>query len=126
MHEMGVCQGILEAVFEAAEAEDAIRVNEIHVSVGELTQIVDYALQFAFEALTPERQGWLVRTGCRYIWTEAEVVAARQRLYANLSAAGENGEGAVLDAVAEVMAKYYRAFKLEGTVGAIERALSRR
>ena len=77
-----------------------------------------------FDALSPDRQGWLVRTGCRYIWAESEVVAARQRLYANLAAAGERGEDVVLDAIAEVMRKYYRAFRLEGTVRVIEQALA--
>lgn len=76
-----------------------------------------------FEALSPERQGWLVRTGCRYIWAEPTVVAARRRLHANTSAAGERGEDIVLDSIAAVMTKYYRSFLLEGTVGVLERAL---
>ncbi len=77
----------------------------------------------SFDELTPERQGWLVRTGCRYIWAQPEVVAARQRLYANLESAGEAGEQVVLRAVADVMRKYYRAFRLAGTLREIEAAL---
>ncbi len=50
---MGVTQGILDASFEAAQAAGAKRILEIKISVGELTEIVDFALQFAFEALTP-------------------------------------------------------------------------
>jgi tagatose-1,6-bisphosphate aldolase non-catalytic subunit AgaZ/GatZ len=69
-----------------------------------------------FDRLSPERQGWLVRTGCRYIWAQAEVVQARKALYANLAAAGEEGEDAVLRAIGEVMHKYFRAFKLTGTL----------
>ena len=65
-----------------------------------------------FEELSPERQGWLVRTGCRYIWAEPEVVAARGRLYANV----EGGEERVLRRIADVMRKYYRAFGLEGAL----------
>jgi len=57
----------------------------------------------AFEELSRERQGWLVRTGCRYIWAEAEVTAARRRLYANMEAAGEKGEEVVLRRIADVM-----------------------
>ena len=53
MHEMGITQGILAASFEAAEGADCTRITEIRVSVGEMTEIVDFALQFAFEALTP-------------------------------------------------------------------------
>jgi len=79
----------------------------------------------AFEALSAERQEWLVRTGCRYIWAEPEVVDARRRLYANLATAGEKGEEVVLDAVAAVMGKYYRAFRLEGSVRRIDEALAR-
>ena len=73
-----------------------------------------------FDALSPERQGWLVRTGCRYIWAEPDVVAARHRLYANLTSAGENGEECVLEEVGKVMSRYYRAFGLEGANRAIE------
>lgn len=53
MHEMGIVAGILEAATEAAEKAQASRITEIRVTVGELTEIVDFALQFAFEALTP-------------------------------------------------------------------------
>jgi len=65
-----------------------------------------------FEELSPERQGWLVRTGCRYIWAEPEVVAARKQLYANV----DGGEERVLRKIADVMSKYYRAFGLEGVL----------
>lgn len=50
---MGVTSGILEASFEAAEKAGATRITEIRISVGELTEVVEFALQFAFEALTP-------------------------------------------------------------------------
>jgi hydrogenase nickel incorporation protein HypA/HybF len=53
MHEMGITQGILAASFDAARDAGADRITEIRVSVGELTEIQDFALQFAFEALTP-------------------------------------------------------------------------
>ncbi len=51
MHEMGITQQILSQSFEAAKAEDAVRINEIRITVGELTEIVETALQFAFEVL---------------------------------------------------------------------------
>lgn len=53
MHEMGIVQGILAASFDAAEEARATRITRIDISVGELTEIVDFALQFAFESLTP-------------------------------------------------------------------------
>jgi hydrogenase nickel incorporation protein HypA/HybF len=53
VHEMGITQGILAASFEAAEEAGATRITVIRVSVGELTEVMDFALQFAFESLTP-------------------------------------------------------------------------
>ncbi len=54
MHEMGITQGILAAAFDAAEEAGCSRITEIRISVGEMTEVVDFALQFAFEALTPD------------------------------------------------------------------------
>lgn len=53
MHEMGITQSILETAIEAAEERGATRITEITVQVGELTEIVEFALQFAFESLAP-------------------------------------------------------------------------
>jgi len=50
---MGITKGILDASVAAAEEAGATRISEIRISVGELTEIVDDALQFAFEALSP-------------------------------------------------------------------------
>jgi len=49
---MGICKGILDAAIEAAQQRNATKVNEIRISVGELTEIVEFALQFAFESLS--------------------------------------------------------------------------
>jgi len=80
---------------------------------------------FPFDQLSVERQAWLVRTGCRYIWADPKVVSARQRLYANLEAAGEPAEGAVVAAIGALMGKYFRAFRLLGTLPLIDAALAR-
>ena len=53
MHEMGITQGILATAFDVAEEAGATKITVISVSVGELTEIVEFALQFAFESLTP-------------------------------------------------------------------------
>jgi hydrogenase nickel incorporation protein HypA/HybF len=50
---MGITQGILSASFDAAKGAGAQRITEIRVSIGEITEIQEFALQFAFEALTP-------------------------------------------------------------------------
>lgn len=53
MHEMGITKGIIDASVEAAEKAGAVRIVRIDVSVGELTEIVETALHFAFDALAP-------------------------------------------------------------------------
>jgi hydrogenase nickel incorporation protein HypA/HybF len=48
---MGITQGILASSIDAARQAGADRICEIRISVGELTEVQDFALQFAFEAL---------------------------------------------------------------------------
>lgn len=72
MHEMGITQSILATAFEAAEERRATRIREIRVRVGELTEIVEVALQFAFESLTP---GTLAEGGTLVV----ETVSPRSR-----------------------------------------------
>jgi hydrogenase nickel incorporation protein HypA/HybF len=50
---MGIMTGILESSFEAAEKAGATRITEIRITVGELTEIQEFALDFAFESMTP-------------------------------------------------------------------------
>lgn len=53
MHEMGITQGILAASIEAAENAGATRITEIRITIGDLTEIQTFALDFAFESLSP-------------------------------------------------------------------------
>lgn len=53
MHEMGICQSILSASIDAAAEAGATGIREVCISVGDLTEIQDFALEFAWEALTP-------------------------------------------------------------------------
>lgn len=53
MHEMGIVASILETAVEAAKDAGGTKITEIRVSVGDLTEIVDFALQFSFEAMAP-------------------------------------------------------------------------
>lgn len=76
-----------------------------------------------FGELTEARREWLVRTGCRYIWTDPGVLAARKNLYANLSKAGVDADSYVLDKIVEVMNKYFEKFNLKGTIERIEKEL---
>ena len=54
MHEMGITQSILAASFDAARDAGMTRITMIRIRVGDLTETVDFALEFAFEALTPD------------------------------------------------------------------------
>lgn len=53
MHEMGITQGILETAINAAEESGMGRITEVRITIGELTEIMEFALQFAYESLTP-------------------------------------------------------------------------
>jgi tagatose-1,6-bisphosphate aldolase non-catalytic subunit AgaZ/GatZ len=77
----------------------------------------------SFAALAPDRREWLVRTGCRYIWTEPDVLEARKKLYQNLASQGVDADKIVLDNIIEVIDKYFAAFNLEGTIDRIEREM---
>lgn len=50
---MGITQEVLTAVVGAAESAGATKINTVHITIGELTEIIPDALQFAWEALTP-------------------------------------------------------------------------
>jgi D-tagatose-1,6-bisphosphate aldolase subunit GatZ/KbaZ len=59
-----------------------------------------------------ERQEWFIKTGCRYIWENAEVVASRTRLYKNLQYNNIDAEGIVLSKIEKAMDKYFHKFNL--------------
>jgi len=65
-----------------------------------------------FYANKKDRQEWLVQTGCRYIWEDAEVLVARQRLYDNINANGIDAEHVVLSKIEQAMDKYFYSFNL--------------
>lgn len=52
MHELGIMTGVVESVTTAARANGADKVLEVSLSVGRMTEAIEDALQFAFEALT--------------------------------------------------------------------------
>jgi tagatose-1,6-bisphosphate aldolase non-catalytic subunit AgaZ/GatZ len=66
-----------------------------------------------FENISMERQQWLISTGCRYIWQNAEVLAARAHLYYNLGSHGILAEEIVLSNIECAMDKYFAAFNLK-------------
>ena len=52
MHELGIMTGVVESAKQAANDAGATRLLKVSLSVGEMTEAVETALQFAFEALT--------------------------------------------------------------------------
>lgn len=54
MHELGIITGVLDSAKTAAEDAHAERLLKVTLSVGEMTEAIEDALQFAFEALCEE------------------------------------------------------------------------
>lgn len=67
-----------------------------------------------FYSISDDRQLWLIKTGCRYIWENDSVVAARSRLYSNLERNGIDAESIVLSKIEKAMDKYFYSFNLVG------------
>lgn len=67
-----------------------------------------------FYANPYERQEWLIKTGCRYIWEKPEVVASRSRLYQNLTMQGIDAEAIVESHIENAMDRYFFKFNLIG------------
>jgi len=65
-----------------------------------------------FSSLAENRQLWLIKTGCRYIWTNPEVEVARMKLYENLERNGIKAEKIVLTNIEKSMDKYFHSFNL--------------
>jgi D-tagatose-1,6-bisphosphate aldolase subunit GatZ/KbaZ len=67
-----------------------------------------------FGSLTKERQEWLIKTGCRYIWEDTGVRAVRAHLYRNISMNGSDPDAIVESAVESAMDRYFYSFNLTG------------
>lgn len=52
MHELGIMTGVMSSVEDAAKNAGADRVTRITLSVGVMTEAIEDALRFAFEALS--------------------------------------------------------------------------
>lgn len=66
----------------------------------------------ALRELSPARQEWMLKTCARYVWTDSDVVAARQRLYDNLSPVFPDPHGYVVDWIVGSIERYIVAFHL--------------
>lgn len=53
---MGIMTGVMDAVTASAKQAGATRVLKVSLSVGEMTEAIEDALVFAFEALSEQRE----------------------------------------------------------------------
>lgn len=51
MHELGIMTGVMEAATASAREAGATRLLKVTLSIGEMTEAIEDALRFAFEAL---------------------------------------------------------------------------
>ncbi|GAB4281281.1 MAG: hypothetical protein Kow0056_16580 [Coriobacteriia bacterium] len=54
MHELGITRDILHHALKAAEEAGADRIRDVSISVGELTEVVEFALQFNWDIITQD------------------------------------------------------------------------
>jgi hydrogenase nickel incorporation protein HypA/HybF len=54
MHEMSIMQSVFDAATSALSDSGETRVTKLSLTVGEMTEIIESALQFAFAALKPD------------------------------------------------------------------------
>ena len=54
MHELGIMTGVIEAAEKAARDSGATRLLKVNLSIGEMTEAIEDALVFAWEALTED------------------------------------------------------------------------
>ncbi|HEY53040.1 MAG TPA: hydrogenase maturation nickel metallochaperone HypA [Caldilineae bacterium] len=54
MHELSITQSIIDVAIEAANANNASRITDIHLVIGDLTSIVDDSVQFYFDFLSKD------------------------------------------------------------------------
>jgi len=54
MHEMGIMNDVLTTCENTARQAGKSRITHIALTIGEMTEIQDFALEFAFEALSPD------------------------------------------------------------------------
>jgi len=67
-----------------------------------------------FYSNSPDRQEWLIKTGCRYIWEDPEVLSTRAKLYQNINMQGIDAAEIVESSIERAMDRYFFKFNLIG------------
>lgn len=120
-------EGEYDGLMELSEIEQNLFKNQIIAKTSDIKSILwDAVIQSNrwqkwlsdtenredFYANEKERQEWLVKTGCRYIWENPEVLVARNKLYENIANSGIDAEGILLSKIEKGMDKYFFNFNL--------------
>jgi hydrogenase nickel incorporation protein HypA/HybF len=71
MHELAITQSILDLVITHAEREQATRILEVHLIVGELNGVVPESMEFYFEHLSKGT----IADGARLVFEMVQVTA---------------------------------------------------
>ena len=79
MHELGIMTGVMESVESVAREAGAERVLKVSLQVGVMTEAIEDALQFAFEALAENNDYF---EGATLDPTEEYLYAVRSRIHA--------------------------------------------
>jgi len=69
-----------------------------------------------FSELTSTRKEWLLKTGSRYIWTNEQVVAARNILYKNIWIKEIDAHDYVIEKITRTIENYIRVFNLQNSI----------
>ena len=54
MHELSLIQGVFDSVIPVARANNATKITQIVLDIGEMTMVVPEAMDFAFKALSED------------------------------------------------------------------------
>ena len=54
MHEFSLMMSVLDAVEASAKENNAVAVTEVKLVIGDMAEVLDEAMEFAFEALIPD------------------------------------------------------------------------
>ena len=79
MHELSLMQGILDSIAPVARDAGAVKVTQVRLTVGEMTQVVEEAMRFAWEALTADEPLYEVSLFAARVALQRKIKRAAER-----------------------------------------------